>query len=291
MANLDNDKIEIQEGDSFMNSKIVLDSWLSLPNYLIDISSQKKDLCVIYFSSNGIYFPNNEVTFRDMILSHNNFEWYKNRISIADKHIFVRDVFKQWYFKGINKDISDQDALLAFLQKETLGYHRVVTVGSSAGGYAAILFGCQLNAFKIYAFSPQISLTSLIEKANINKNPVLYVLRGSKLLKNADLRTVIDMDSPNVIYFFPIHSQIDIQQHAQINNYTHLRTVKLNSDKHGVPIFVECLNILLGYSEHQWIDFCEKVHSPYGLALKVLGPIAFFGVVYRKLKKKIKKAI
>ncbi len=291
MTNLDKDKIEIQEGDSFMNSKIVLDSWLSLPNYLIDISSQKKDLCVIYFSSNGIYFPNNEATFRDMILSHNNYEWYKNRISNADKHIFVRDVFKQWYFKGINKDIPDQDALLVFLQKETLGYHRVVTVGSSAGGYAAILFGCQLNAFKIYAFSPQISLTSLIEKATNNRNPVLNALRGTEQLMNADLSQVVDMDSPNVIYFFPIHSQIDIQQHALINNFTQLRTVKLNSNKHGVPIFVECLNFLLEYTDYQWIDICEKVHSPYGLALKVLGPITFFGVVFRKLKKKIRKTI
>ena len=287
MANLYKDEIDIREGDSFKNSSIVLESWLSLPNYLIEISSPRQDLCVIYFSSNGIYFPSNEATFRERILSHNHFEWYKNRLSNADKHIFVRDVFEQWYLKGINKNIPNQDALLAFLKKESLGYKRVVTIGSSAGGYAAILFGCQLNAFKIFSFSPRISLTPLIEKASTNKNPILYALRGTEQLKNADLRQVVDMDSPNVICFFPIHSQFDIQQNALLNGFTLLRTIRINSKKHGVPIVkpVECLNVLLEYKEHQWIDICASEHSPHSFTFKVLGPIAYINFIYEKVKK------
>ena len=70
--------------------------------------------------------------------------------TIDDKWRFVRDVYKQWYLKGVNAEIDSIEKLYEFLKAETEGY-QIVTVGSSAGGYAAVLFGYLLNATKVLA--------------------------------------------------------------------------------------------------------------------------------------------
>lgn len=274
------------QGDSFINSQIVNEAWETLSNYLVETTSEQKELCVIYFSSNGIYYPNEEATFRDRVISHNVFEWYKSRIDQADKHIFVRDVFKQWYVKGINIEVPDHDSLLRFLRQATEGYRRVVTVGSSAGGYAAILFGCLLQAERIFAFCPQISIAPLVESASSAKNPVLQELRGSSLLKYADLSMSIDMDSPAVVYFYSALSQIDVQQHALLDGCSRLHIVQLDSDVHGVQCPVECLPHLLKYDEKQWSELCARSYSPKRFVQQVLG---FTGAAIWFSRKLIKK--
>ena len=111
-------------------------------NYLIEYSKGgDADTCAIYFSSNDIYYPNLEGIFTKRIVNKNFYEWYHTRINRASKHIFIRDVFKQWYLAGINAKIDSPEKLAAFLKQETQDYTNVITLGSSAGGYAAILYG------------------------------------------------------------------------------------------------------------------------------------------------------
>ena len=55
------------------------------------------------------------------IVEKNFFEWYNLRIEKAYKHIFVRDVFKQWYLSGINQSIDSPERLIEFLKNETDG--------------------------------------------------------------------------------------------------------------------------------------------------------------------------
>jgi hypothetical protein len=42
-------------------------------------------------------------------------------VSEASKHIFLRDVFKQWYLAGINPTVSSPEKLVEFLRQETVG--------------------------------------------------------------------------------------------------------------------------------------------------------------------------
>ena len=77
--------------------------------------------------------------------------------SLAEEIIFVRDIYKIWCINGINVKVDSQDKLAKFL-KQIVGNREVITVGSSAGGYMAILFGTLLNASSIYALSPQVNL-------------------------------------------------------------------------------------------------------------------------------------
>src|SRR5699024_7210555 len=72
--------------------------------------------------------------------------------------IFIRDLNQAWYQKGLekgkDKSIVDYIQLLE-KQINELNPKKVVFVGNSAGGYAALLFGHLLNADSVYAFAPQ----------------------------------------------------------------------------------------------------------------------------------------
>ena len=63
--------------------------------------------------------------------------------------------------------------LLEWLKKETRGYE-VYTVGSSAGGYAAVLFGYSLNAERIISFNGQFILYDLLSTSTPEINPILF---------------------------------------------------------------------------------------------------------------------
>lgn len=96
----------------------------------------------------------------------------------AYKHIFIRDVFKQWYLAGINSNINTPEKLIEFLRKETEGYHTVM-LGSSAGAYAAILYGSLLQTKKVLAFNPQYELKSLLNRSSEKINPLVFRLEKS----------------------------------------------------------------------------------------------------------------
>jgi hypothetical protein len=64
------------------------------------------DICIIYFSSNAIYFPNDRAAFCQKIVKENRFEWKNNILKSARKVIFIRDVLKSWYLKGISSNIN-----------------------------------------------------------------------------------------------------------------------------------------------------------------------------------------
>ena len=93
------------------DSDIVRNVYDTQHNYLIEYNEQCKDktYCAVYFCSNDLYYPNVEDIFRKRIVEKNFFEWYNLRIEKAYKHIFVRDVFKQWYLSGINQSIDSPE--------------------------------------------------------------------------------------------------------------------------------------------------------------------------------------
>ena len=78
--------------------------------------------------------------------------------------LFVRDVTRSWYCRGLGPAFGNGascdsfDAMIAGLRAEIarLRPRRVVTIGSSMGGYAAIRAGLALNATRAVAFSPQV---------------------------------------------------------------------------------------------------------------------------------------
>lgn len=76
--------------------------------------------------------------------------------------------------------------------------------GSSAGGYAAILYGSILKVERVFAFNPQVELTSLLTKSNEKTNPLIFRLKDGPYRKYFDIVPFI-MPMMNIYYFFPIN--------------------------------------------------------------------------------------
>ncbi len=92
------------------------------------------------------------------------FEFYNSISDLDCDKIYIRDFNQAWYQLGVDGKISSIDKLYEFLEDiiEEYKYERIVCLGNSMGGYAAILFGVRLKATTILSFSPQ----SFIGKAH-----------------------------------------------------------------------------------------------------------------------------
>lgn len=276
-----------------VDSDIVKSAYNELDNYLIisDEKSEKKKtpMCVLYFSGHSIYFPNEGSTFENEIIKKNRFEWYGMRIKEAEKHIFLRDIHKQWYLSGINAKINSPEKLLFFLEKETDGYD-IVCVGSSAGGYAAILYGSLLGAKCVYAFSPRLEMHSLDKYSEESVNPIYFRLRNTERKKYMELHTYIKGSKVPMYCFYPINSFLDKLQLEYINQYQidnnpNFHMIKFNTWKHGVPFpkvaLMPILQITPALSE-----FENKINNPILFSIQVVGIIKTVSGIWKQLKKR-----
>lgn len=261
---------------------IVKKVWEEQANYKIEYTqpseSNGSSICAIYFSSNGIYFPNTEKTFLDVIVKKDRYEWYCTRVKKASKHIFIRDVFKQWYIKGINSQICSQKDLFEFLKKETSGYE-VITIGSSAGGYASALFGSQLGASLSLAFSPQISLQNLIVQSNEERNPLLHKYAS---IVQVNIQNQIK-NNENLFVFYGKDSQIDREDIMLASNIG-INQILFYEKLHGVPFKNYALPTIINKKKDSLMNLGHFVHYPLLFSLRYCDWIYLF----RKIKKRLK---
>ncbi|MBI2311659.1 MAG: hypothetical protein HYU77_04055 [Betaproteobacteria bacterium] len=91
------------------------------------------------------------------------FEFFNLCREVDTKKIFVRDLRQAWYHQGLPGIADDIGGIAAFLREKIAGagVDRVVLVGNSMGGYAAIVFGLLLEADEVHAFGPQTFIDRL----------------------------------------------------------------------------------------------------------------------------------
>lgn len=210
-------------------------------NHIIEQGHPSKDgrkVCAVYFSSNNIYYPNEEHVFSSRILDKNFFEWFRTRIPYAQKHIFLRDIHKQWYLTGIDRNIDSPDRLLEFLKRETDGFE-IVTVGSSAGGYAAMLYGILLQARKAISFNGQIEISSLTLTTKPTENPLLFRFLGTPLERYYDLRNFLpQIGCTRLFQLYSAGSTWDLQQASLVAD-SPVDLIPFRTSHHGIP-FLKC---------------------------------------------------
>jgi hypothetical protein len=275
-----------------VDSKEVEQIYDNSKNYLIEYSSEKsnnENYCIIYFSSNDIYYPNNERAFINQIAIKNKFEWYNTRISKGVKHIFVRDIKKQWYLTGINKEINNIDKLFQFLKIETEGY-KVITLGSSAGGYAAVLLGSMLKADRIFTFNGQFRLDDLLESTSEAINPILFRERNnSEINKYFSLRAFIQ-NPKNIYYFYSKDSLWDTDQFNHISTFE-IQFIPFKSNRHGIPFLKSSLKAVINLSDEELSNFVDKMNIPIIFSIEIEGflnsmrslTLIVIGVIRKKL--------
>lgn len=257
------------------DSEIVNRIYKNSNNYQIEYENDSdKSICAVYFSSNDIYFPNNEEIFTKRIIDRNFFEWYHTRIIKAHKHIFLRDIFKQWYLRGINASIDSPEKLSAFLSQETKGYEQIVTLGSSAGGYAAILYGSLIGAHTVFAFNPQFEITSLLKRSSEAINPLVFRLNGNK----NKWYDILPYMNPNteIYYFYSKNSQWDKEQHSHIIPMQNLHQICFRSAHHGIPFIKKALPVILNANNELLSNLEKHTHNPIAFSIRMIG---LFGTI------------
>ncbi|MDP3679581.1 MAG: hypothetical protein Q8R22_01955 [Flavobacterium sp.] len=264
-------------------------------NYFIEYDNSvdcDQDLCVIYFSSNEIYYPNTSNAFDYSIIKRNKYEWKRNKFPNAGKHIFIRDIRKQWYIGGINTALDTPLKMIDFLKTETHGY-KVYTLGSSAGGYAAILFGSMLQASRVYAFNAQLNLQVTMKTSGPLTDPILF-----ERIENKEYNFYFNLsnfiasgDSTDYYYFQSCRSQMDLDQYTAIteNAKKKLKIVKFKTSNHGFPFLRINLPNILTFEKNDLEFFVNKTFHPILFSVRLIGVFATFRFVLKALIDRYKK--
>jgi pimeloyl-ACP methyl ester carboxylesterase len=89
------------------------------------------------------------------------FEFFHTASHMDTNAIFVRDLRHAWYHRGLPGIARNIDGIAAHLDGliKSKPFKQVTFVGSSTGGYAAILFGFLLHADTVIAFVPKTFLS------------------------------------------------------------------------------------------------------------------------------------
>ena len=256
-----------------IDSEIVRSVYINQPNYKIEYNNScKANICAIYFSSNDIYYPNNEDIFQKRIVEKNFFEWYNTRIN-ARKHIFIRDIFKQWYLEGINAELDSPEKIFEWLKGETKGYE-VVTVGSSAGGYSAVLYGSLLKAQKVIAFNAQFSLKAIADESGEKCNPLVYKYKNNDRSKYFELKDKLS-DSVNYFYFLSVGSEQDMLQSTKLFTPPippkSFNCLRFKTAHHGIPFLKVALVKVLNMGEKDLKGFTKKKNYPIWFTIRMVG--------------------
>lgn len=95
----------------------------------------------------------------------NGFDFLNSAIRVSTDALMIRDTRNLWYHGGVEGLGTDPLQMADAIEKFTSQYSEVVTLGSSMGGYAALLFGHLLGADKTIAVVPQIRIGTTAAKS------------------------------------------------------------------------------------------------------------------------------
>jgi hypothetical protein len=129
------------------------------------------------------------------------FEFFKQLQGMAVDKVFVRDPARSFYHRpieGLGATIPEMEETLRGF---TGAAERVIVVGASAGGYAALLFGTLLRADSILAFSPITYLDRLHRLRHLERRwraEIDPINRGpSAQRRYLDVRRVMKANPPD----------------------------------------------------------------------------------------------
>lgn len=282
MENLANNIFQI-------DSKIVRDTFMKYDNIkVVDVSDEASNLCVVYFSSNELYYPNTEYAFRNTIEKRDKYEWINTKYPGAKRHIFIRDIQKQWYLEGVSVKNNTPELLANQLNQLCYGY-TVYTIGSSAGGFAALLFGSMIKATRVYAFNAQLDLNIIIKDSNPFVDPILYKYKHDEArARYYQVSNFLNTET-KYFYFQSAKSEMDIVQYITCSKKSFLKKIEFSTSNHGFPFLRHNLLYVLRLSEEELDEMAKHKLHPFVFSVKVDGFWKAFYLSGKAVLKRLKK--
>ncbi|HXS34976.1 MAG TPA: hypothetical protein VN758_14540 [Solirubrobacterales bacterium] len=176
------------------------------------------------------------------------FEFMKLLSTLEVQCILVRDSRRIWYQRGVSGAGQSVDAVADHLAERiaALSPRRVTFIGSSAGGYAAILFSSIVPAHKVVAFAPQTFIDPDQRAAHGDTRwaPATAALReaGGPEMRYADLLPLLERlpgDRPSIDVHYSNQSDLDILHAVRLAAVPGVELIPHPSPGHNVPAYLK----------------------------------------------------
>ncbi len=169
------------------------------------------------------------------------FEFLKLIGDLPVQRMFVRDLEKSWYqagLRGLADDLDEATEVLRGLVAES-GAKRVLTLGNSMGGYAAILFGALLEADMVLAFGATTFANLGNRLRYLDFRPLFAHLRKAsiKTKKHLDLRWVPGIEKPEIHIYFDVayrEDRLHAQHLSKVGENVHLHPCQIGGKHHVI---------------------------------------------------------
>lgn len=256
----------------------------TLPNYRIDYDSKNKDCVAIYISSNGIFYPDTVDCFERTIFEKDRYEFTKLKIKRADKHIFIRDIYKHWYVDGLNSTIDSVEKIVDWLKSEVFGFKEIVLVGISGGGYLSALLAPKLKASIVINMNGQWDLSK--------EGPIQFLFEQEypKLMKYKSLVSE-EYNYENTFYLVSMYSPGDDEQLAMLEPYKKIHKIRFVNRHHGVPCLKCALPVIMNMDYQELCALENSTHYPILFEIRYVGLIPTIRDLYREIKKVLKRKL
>lgn len=219
----------------------------------------KNKQCIIFCSSNGLYFPDTYEEFRTKIICNNYFEGGRLSsllIDYVERIILIRDIRKRFYVTGISEKFNSIDCVLELLANLTAGYE-IIATGSSSGGYMAAIIGLHLNAKLVISAGGQWNLN----KCN-NVTETCYFLRKNRentlLNKYYDLSKMFQDNRVPIFYMYGGLNESDISQVRYAKDVRNLYPIAIKSYGHAASVSTESYSRLLCAAREDILNIYHK---------------------------------
>ena len=275
-------------------SGLIAEAWHTLKNYEVEDSGEHPEVSVVYFTSNALYWTDDDETVRRRVFESNRYDYrhYRRRKIKGQpvREIFVRDVRKQWYLGGISSTVDSAEKLAVLLKELTAGT-KIITVGNSAGGYAACLFGALIGAEQIFSFSGQFSLKDTAE----NSDELLEETKALPAFEQyCDLTDLISASASPVFFFYPDRAPQDRKQYPLVLDNPNVYLFAMKGSVHGSTVLDYSIPSLLALDAARLKDLSVKYSGrsidPVFFSVQTAGPgKTAYALVYDGIKKIYRK--
>jgi hypothetical protein len=173
------------------------------------------------------------------------YEFFETTKVLGYSRILLLDKYGMYYHHGIDRKRPDWPSLIDYLKKEMdqLRPKQVLCVGSSAGGYAAIVAGHHLRVDYVHAFAPQTLIVSGIRGIRHGRFPLSRLRLTVSRRTRRDLFDLASMlrDSNEKTTYFVHYSSghaIDRGYAEGIAGVSSVVTLGYPCDAHAITVFL-----------------------------------------------------
>ena len=172
-------------------------------------------------------------------------EFFETTKTLGYNRILLWDKYYMYYHYGVDRKRRDWPSLMDYLKQEIarLQPHKVLCVGTSSGGYAALIAGHHLKADFVHAFSPQTRIDLRPEGIRNARHPVhRWRMSVSKRVHREvlDLAPMLSQFNGKTRYFvhYGAGHEIDRRFAERIAGMPSVTTLGYRCDAHAIAIFL-----------------------------------------------------